>query len=86
MLKTGHLTGCGGAHKSPVKNKLHYKVVIYKIKTAKETHINLIVANFLLDMTSQRMRIATAQRKGENILESRSTHLLECKTQVINNT
>ena len=51
---------------------LQYGVVIYKIKTAKETHLNLIIANFLLEMTSQRMRTATAQRKGEKSLESRS--------------
>jgi len=31
------------------------------------------------------MKIATAQRKGKNILESRSVHLLACKTKVINN-
>ena len=61
-------------------------MVIYKIKTAKKTHLNLIVANFLLEMTSQRMKIATAQRKEENSLESGSIHLLACKTYVINNT
>lgn len=62
-------------------------VVIYKLKTGKRTHLNLIVANFLKELivTSEESRNST--KKWKNILESRSehVHILAHKTQIINN-
>lgn len=64
-------------------------IILKRIKIAKRTHLDLIVANVLIELivmdTSEESR--HTQRKGKNILESRSEHehLLASKTQNINN-
>ena len=57
-------------------------ITIMVLKTAKETHLNLIVANFLLEMDVAANEDRHGTKKGKNILESKSVQTHTCTVRL----